>query len=161
MEQDFQILVNTPTQLVILNPPDRFDWFIGLMTVLMTTLFLWMAWKSWQQRSRVWSLGILLVYSGISFIVWDINYVYSDQMILDQSTHTITRQLIRFHHLEGSDQIDTRSVVGVYMDFDRSRRRIVFALSNGSVWYPFGDGFGYKDNDYQVLALIQQRLAQP
>jgi hypothetical protein len=82
-------------------------------------------------------------------------------MVLDQSTHTVTHQLIGFHHLEGSDQIDTRSVVGVYMDFDRSRRRIVFALSNGTVWYPFGDGFGYKSNDYQVLALVQQRLAHP
>jgi hypothetical protein len=160
MRSNLKILTDTPTQVIILNPHAQMDWFYALTYLMLAGVFIFLAWKTAQQYSRLWAIVPLVICVIILSIITYSTFIFSHKMIINQPNHMITHQILRFNHVVDEDHVDLRSVVRADMEFNRTSRRIVLTLDSGQRYYPLGWGFEYKDNQFQVLGLIQERIAK-
>jgi hypothetical protein len=159
MSRDLQILVNTPDQLTVMNPPDSFNWFKGIVFGGLLVLALFLCWKL-VKISRWLGLVLIVVVLIISMVISS-NFKTSYRLAIDRKNNTLIYQTMGLgNDIVESQQLDLNSVKRADIDFDRARRRIVLTLKDNQQVFPLGMGFDYENSQFEVLDLIRQHIGQ-
>jgi len=159
MDRDLKILVNTPDQLTVINPPDSFNWFYGIVFGGLLVLTVFLCWKFFK-TSRWLGFGLiaLVLVLGI-FVLSGFKTTY--KLVIDRKNNTLIYQTMgSSNDVLESKQLDLNTVKRADMDFNRNHRRIVLTLNDNQQIFPLGMGFDYENSQFEVLDLIRQHIGQ-
>lgn len=159
MDKDLQIHIAAPAKLTIENPPGSFDTVYALILIPGLIFFVFLTWKLFTVKRWV---GILV---GVVFLL--VGLIISStiftgyRMEIDRSNNSLIYSELNSKGESISPKtVELSSVERADMEFNRTQRRIVVSLKNGSQVFPLGDGFSYEDSQFKALDLIRQYICQ-